>query len=110
MDIYGNKLNELKRRAKRNGAHNIENRVIESTKAIKKLRLMVHTTATVVRKNDIESEDEEQIFPLTKVEKREVEISKLVPGDVIHLSAGDIIPADVRLISSKDLFINNIIL
>ena len=37
MDIYENKLNELKRRAKRNGAHNIENRVIESTKAIKKL-------------------------------------------------------------------------
>lgn len=37
MDIYSNKLNELKRRAKRNGAHNIENRVIESTKAIKKL-------------------------------------------------------------------------
>ncbi|SFD37737.1 16S rRNA (cytosine967-C5)-methyltransferase [Algibacter pectinivorans] len=37
MDIYGNKLNELKRRAKRNGAHNIENRVIESTKPIKKL-------------------------------------------------------------------------
>ena len=37
MDIYGNKLNELKRRAKRNGAHNIENRVIESTKVIKKL-------------------------------------------------------------------------
>ncbi|MEL0652186.1 MULTISPECIES: RsmB/NOP family class I SAM-dependent RNA methyltransferase [unclassified Algibacter] len=37
MDIYGNKLNELKRRAKRNGAHNIENRTIESTKVIKKL-------------------------------------------------------------------------
>ncbi|MCL6294387.1 RsmB/NOP family class I SAM-dependent RNA methyltransferase [Jejuia spongiicola] len=37
MDIYSNKLNELKRRAKRNGAHNIENRVIESTKVIKKL-------------------------------------------------------------------------
>lgn len=37
MDIYGNKLNELKRRAKRNGAHNIENRLIESTKVIKKL-------------------------------------------------------------------------
>jgi 16S rRNA (cytosine967-C5)-methyltransferase len=37
LDIYGNKLNELKRRAKRNGAHNIENRVIESTKVIKKL-------------------------------------------------------------------------
>lgn len=37
MDIYGNKLAELKRRAKRNGAHNIETRVIESTKTIKKL-------------------------------------------------------------------------
>ncbi|MFB9056360.1 RsmB/NOP family class I SAM-dependent RNA methyltransferase [Mariniflexile ostreae] len=37
LDIYGNKLNELKRRAKRNGAHNIETRAIESTKVIKKL-------------------------------------------------------------------------
>ncbi|MFD1614889.1 RsmB/NOP family class I SAM-dependent RNA methyltransferase [Gelatiniphilus marinus] len=37
MDIYENKLNELKRRAKRNGAHNIENRTIDSTKVIKKL-------------------------------------------------------------------------
>ncbi|WOD44225.1 RsmB/NOP family class I SAM-dependent RNA methyltransferase [Hwangdonia lutea] len=37
LDIYQNKLNELKRRAKRNGAHNIENRVIDSTKVIKKL-------------------------------------------------------------------------
>ena len=37
MDIYGNKLNELKRRAKRNGAFNIEPRLIDSTKAIKKL-------------------------------------------------------------------------
>jgi 16S rRNA (cytosine967-C5)-methyltransferase len=37
MDIYHNKLTELKRRAKRNGAHNIETRLIESTKAIKKL-------------------------------------------------------------------------
>lgn len=37
MDIYENKLNELKRRARRNGIHNIETRVIDSTKAIKKL-------------------------------------------------------------------------
>ena len=37
LDIYENKLKELKRRAKRNGAHNIETRVIESTKTIKKL-------------------------------------------------------------------------
>lgn len=37
LDIYDNKLKELKRRAKRNGAHNIETRVIDSTKVIKKL-------------------------------------------------------------------------
>lgn len=37
MDIYDNKLKELKRRAKRNGAHNIEPRHIDSTKVIKKL-------------------------------------------------------------------------
>ncbi|SFU55795.1 16S rRNA (cytosine967-C5)-methyltransferase [Pustulibacterium marinum] len=37
MDIYENKLKELKRRAKRNGAHNIETRWIENNKVIKKL-------------------------------------------------------------------------
>lgn len=37
MDLYENKLTELKRRARRNGAHNIETRVIDSSKAIKKL-------------------------------------------------------------------------
>src|SRR5690554_1076313 len=37
MDIYGNKLNELKRRARRNDIFNIETRVIDSTKVIKKL-------------------------------------------------------------------------
>src|SRR5690606_35994066 len=35
--IYNNKLNELKRRAKRNGVFNVETRVIDSTKVIKKL-------------------------------------------------------------------------
>ncbi len=78
-----------------------------SNKALQRLRLMVRTTATVIRKNEAEeSEDEEQFFPLTNVEKREIEIEQLVPGDVIQLSAGDIIPADVRLISAKDLFVN----
>jgi 16S rRNA (cytosine967-C5)-methyltransferase len=37
LDIYAGKLKELKRRAKRNGAHNIETRLIDSTKVIKKL-------------------------------------------------------------------------
>lgn len=37
LDIYDSKLHELKRRAKRNGAFNIETRTIDSTKVIKKL-------------------------------------------------------------------------
>ncbi len=37
MDIYANKLHELKRRAKRDGAYNIETRAIDTTKVIKKL-------------------------------------------------------------------------
>lgn len=37
LDLYANKLNELKRRAKRNGAHNIETRIIDTTKVVKKL-------------------------------------------------------------------------
>jgi len=37
LDIYENKLTELKRRARRGGAHNIETRVIDNTKVIKKL-------------------------------------------------------------------------
>lgn len=44
LDIYSNKLKELKRRAKRAGAHNIETRTIDSTKVIKKL----HDNADVV--------------------------------------------------------------
>ncbi|MCA1416984.1 magnesium-translocating P-type ATPase, partial [Bradyrhizobium sp. NBAIM20] len=33
-------------------------------------------------------------------------LESLVPGDVVRLSAGDIVPADLRLIEAKDLFIN----
>jgi 16S rRNA (cytosine967-C5)-methyltransferase len=59
MDIYANKLNELKRRAKRAGAHNIEPRHIESTKVIKKLydkadRVLIDAPCTglgVLRRN-----------------------------------------------------------
>lgn len=37
LDIFSNKLKELKRRAKRAGAHNIETRLIDNNKVIKKL-------------------------------------------------------------------------
>ena len=36
----------------------------------------------------------------------EVDITELVPGDVVCLAAGDMIPADIRIIESKDLFVS----
>ena len=38
--------------------------------------------------------------------KKELKLSQIVPGDIVYLSAGDIAPADSRIISAKDLFIN----
>ena len=37
---------------------------------------------------------------------REIPVAHLVPGDVVHLAAGDMIPGDVRLVHAKDLFVN----
>lgn len=59
MDIYGSKLKELKGRARRNGAHNIEPREIDSTKVFKKLygsadRVLIDAPCTglgVIRRN-----------------------------------------------------------
>jgi len=39
-------------------------------------------------------------------QKKEIYVDKLVPGDIILLCAGDIVPADCRLIESKDLLVN----
>ena len=36
---------------------------------------------------------------------REIQMSEVVPGDVVRLSAGDMIPADVRFLSTKDAFV-----
>ena len=59
-------------------------------KAAEELKKRVATTATVLR-NGV---------------KQDVGVSELVPGDIISLSAGDIIPADARVISAKDFFID----
>ena len=53
------------------------------------------TTATLRRRGDGPAQDHV-----------DVPIDRIVPGDVVLLSAGDMIPADLRLISAKDLFIN----
>lgn len=38
--------------------------------------------------------------------EEELDITELVPGDIVFLAAGDMIPADMRIIESKDLFIS----
>ncbi|MCX7960979.1 MAG: magnesium-translocating P-type ATPase [Burkholderiales bacterium] len=84
----------------------------KSNRAAEKLKAMVHTTATVMRR-DI-SEDAAPIFRryfgaeirVKPARKVEIPIRDLVPGDVIVLSAGDMIPADCRVLSAKDLFVS----
>ena len=58
--------------------------------AAEKLKAMVNTTATVVRDG----------------KDAEVPLKMLVPGDIIRLNAGDMVPADMRILSAKDLFLN----
>jgi Mg2+-importing ATPase len=72
-----------------------------SSRAAEALRAMVRTTATVTRRYAREDDSEALVS-----EKREVPFEDLVPGDIVHLSAGDMIPADIRLVSSKDLFVS----
>jgi len=83
-----------------------------SGNAAEKLRAMVHTTATVLRLRRHRPEQHvSRGHPAThpaeaQHEPREIPIDRLVPGDVIHLSAGDMVPADVRILSARDLFVN----
>lgn len=62
-----------------------------SSKEAEKLKALVHTTASVVRSD---------------TGKHEIRMAEIVPGDIIHIAAGDMLPADVRIISSKDLFVS----
>jgi len=64
-----------------------EHRAERAAEALKK---RVATTATVFRNGT----------------KQDIEVFSLVPGDVINLSAGDIVPADARIISARDFFID----
>ncbi|MCL2869627.1 magnesium-translocating P-type ATPase [Candidatus Saccharibacteria bacterium] len=60
-----------------------------SSKAAAKLASMIKNTAAVYRDNKL----------------LELPMSNLVVGDIIELSAGDMIPADIRLLYAKDLFV-----
>lgn len=63
------------------------------------LKNMVRTSVTVSRV------DEHGIS-----RKFDIDMQDLVMGDIVHLSAGDIIPADVRVLSAKDLFVSQAML
>jgi len=62
--------------------------------AADKLKILIHTKTTVIRNNI----------------KREILLRDVVPGDIVYLNSGAIIPGDIRLISSKDLSINQAML
>lgn len=62
-----------------------------SGKAAERLLSMITTTCTVTRKPG---------------GVQEIPLQEAVVGDIVHLSAGDMIPADVRILDAKDLFVN----
>jgi len=63
--------------------------VFRSNKAAEKLKELVATTSTVIRDN----------------KEIEIPIREVVLGDIVKLSAGSMIPADLRIINSKDLYV-----
>jgi Mg2+-importing ATPase len=72
-------------------------KVIQESKAdtaAAELKKMVHTTATVLRDGA----------------QREIPLAEVVPGDIVLLAAGDMVPADVQLIRAKDLHVNQAML
>jgi P-type Mg2+ transporter len=67
-----------------------------SNKAAEDLKAMVRSTTAVLRQG--------------MRRPQEMPISAIVPGDIVCLSAGDMVPADVRLLTAKDLFVSQAML
>jgi Mg2+-importing ATPase len=83
----------------------------KSNKAADELKAMVSNTATVIRR-DVPGDAAPVFEPyavahlhIKPAQRVELPIKFLVPGDVVVLSAGDMIPADCRLLTAKDLFV-----
>lgn len=60
-----------------------------SNKAAEKLKEMVQTKGTVIRNG----------------EKIKIPFKDFTVGDIVSLSAGDMVPADLRVLEAKDLFV-----
>lgn len=67
-----------------------------SNRAAEKLQQLVSTKATVKRMKSKDSQPE----------LHEIDLKHLVPGDIVHLCAGDLVPADVRLVMAKELYVS----
>lgn len=81
---------------------------VKSYLKTKKLNVSVSNTATVIRlkaNEKVKLIQKQNNVELIK-QARELKVEKLVPGDLIYLSSGDMLPCDVRILWSNDLFIN----
>ncbi len=67
---------------------------VRAQNAVEALRRSVAVQATVLRDGA----------------KLSLPIDQLVPGDIVELIAGDLVPADSRLLESRDLFVNQALL
>ncbi len=84
-----------------------------SNQAALALKELVSNKATVIRRDSFSAAaaDAERDFEIPIPERlatspRELPIKQLVPGDIVMLSAGDMIPADCRVMLAKDLFVS----
>ncbi|WP_342253271.1 magnesium-translocating P-type ATPase [Spiroplasma endosymbiont of Zeiraphera isertana] len=77
-----------------------------SYKSSEKLRQLIETTGSVFRFSNKNKKIDFNALNSVANFTKEVLIENLVPGDIIFLSSGDMIPADVRILVSTDLFIN----
>ncbi|MES2354387.1 MAG: magnesium-translocating P-type ATPase [Pseudomonadota bacterium] len=84
-----------------------------SNSAADKLKAMVSNTTLVLRRDlagDATKEAPEYVGAMMlhrrNANKIELPIEQVVPGDIILLAAGDMIPADLRVLSAKDLFVS----
>jgi P-type Mg2+ transporter len=62
----------------------------KSNQAAQKLKEKVTSTASVMRDNKLQ----------------EIKITEIVPGDIVLLSAGDIVPADGKVLAANDFFVD----
>ena len=73
-----------------------------SNRAAERLKAMVSNTATVLRRG---AAVQPQGAPMPPAPGIEIPMRRLVAGDVVVLSAGDMIPADCRVLAARDLFV-----